>query len=204
VPDTVELIGYLASILIVVSLLMASVLKLRVINLVGAVVFSAYGLLIGSLPIVLTNVAIVLIDVYYLAVMLRDRSHDAYFEVVEVDPASPLVRRFVEHHHRDIAQFQPDFDGVREDHLGWMVLRDAIPVGLVLVTRDGDQGRIDLDYVVHAQRDFTPGSVLFGTSGAFGAQGIREVVATGPTDDHRHYLERMGFERGEDHWHRAV
>jgi hypothetical protein len=204
VPDTVELIGYLASILIVVSLLMASVLKLRVINLVGAVVFSAYGLLIGSLPIVLTNVAIVLIDVYYLAMMLRDRSRDAYFEVVEVDPASPLVSRFVEHHRRDIALFQPDFEGVHDDHLGWMVLRDAIPVGLVLATRDGDQGRIDLDYVIHAHRDFTPGSVLFGTSGAFGARGIREVVATGPTDDHRRYLERMGFAREQDRWHRTV
>jgi hypothetical protein len=204
VPDTVELIGYLASILIVLSLLMASVLKLRVINLVGAVVFSAYGVLIGSLPIVLTNVAIVLIDVYYLAVMLRDRSRDVYFEVVEVDPTSPLVDRFVDHHRRDMELFQPDFEGLRDEHLGWMVLRDAIPVGLVLATRDGALARIELDYVVPAHRDFTPGSVLFGRSGVFGAHGIREVVTTGPTDEHRRYLERMGFERDQDRWHRTV
>jgi hypothetical protein len=204
VPDTVELIGYLASGLIVVSLLMASVLKLRVINLVGAVVFTAYGVLIGSLPVIVANAAIVLIDLYYLGLMLRDRSRDAYFEVVEVPPSSPLLRRFVEHHTRDIQVSQPGFDGLREDHLAWMVLRDAIPVGVVLAVRDGDEGHLELDYVVPAHRDFTAGHVLFGDSGAFRRHGLTQVTTAGETDMHRRYLERMGFDHDGDVWRRAV
>jgi hypothetical protein len=204
VPDTVELIGYLASGLIVLSLLMASVLKLRVINLVGAVVFTTYGVLIGSIPVIVTNAAIVLIDVYYLAVMLRESSGDAYFEVVEVDPSSPLLRRFVEHHERDIRRFQPSFEGVRHDHLTWVVLHDAIPVGVVLACPEGGEGRIELDYVVHAHRDFTPGTVLYGESGVFRVRGLTSVRTTGETDTHRHYLERMGFDRDGDIWRRAV
>jgi hypothetical protein len=205
VPDTVELIGYLASGLIVLSLLMASVLKLRVINLVGAVVFTAYGLLIGSLPVVVTNAAIVLIDVYYLVVMLRDRSRDAYFEVVEVDPTSTILHRFVDHHRRDIMLSQPRFAGVRDDHLAWMVLRDAIPVGVVLATSEGDEGHIELDYVVPAHRDFTAGSVLYGESGVFHDRGLTAVTTAGETDLHRRYLERMAFDRdGDDLWRRPV
>jgi hypothetical protein len=204
VPDPVELIGYLASALIVLSLLMASVLKLRVINLVGAVVFTAYGVLIGSVPVVVTNAAIVLIDVYYLVVMLRDRSRDAYFEVVEVDPDRPLVRRFVEHHAADVAGSQPSFAGIVPDHLGWMVLRDAIPVGVVLARREGDRAVIDLDYVVPAHRDFTAGEVLYGDSGAFRGRGIAEVTARGDTEQHRRYLQRMGFEEHQGWWRRAV
>jgi hypothetical protein len=204
VPDPVELIGYLASGLIVLSLLMASVLKLRVINLVGAVVFTAYGVLIGSIPVIVTNAAIVLIDVYYLVLMLRDRSRDAYFEVLEVDPSSPLLRRFVEHYRRDIAHSQPSFTGIRDDHLAWMVLREAIPVGVVLACPEGEEARIELDYVVPAHRDFTPGCVLYGESGVFRDRGLTSVATTGDTDLHRRYLEQMDFARDGDTWRRAV
>jgi hypothetical protein len=204
VPDPVELIGYLASALIVLSLLMASVLKLRVINLIGAVVFTAYGVLIGSTPVIVTNAAIVLIDVYYLVLMLRDRSRDAYFEVLEVDPSSPLLRRFVEHYRRDITHSQPSFTGVRDDHLAWMVLREAIPVGVVLACPEGTEARIELDYVVPAHRDFTPGSVLYGESGVFRDRGLTSVATAGDTDLHRRYLEQMDFDRDGDTWRRAV
>ncbi len=46
-----ELLGYTASLLIAVSLMMTSVLRLRVINLAGAAAFSAYGFLIGAVPV---------------------------------------------------------------------------------------------------------------------------------------------------------
>jgi hypothetical protein len=204
VPDTVELIGYLASTLIVVSLLMASVLKLRVINLIGAVVFTAYGVLIDSFPVMVANGAIVLIDVYYLALMLRERSRDTYFEVVEVPTSSPLLQRFVEHHERDIQVSQPGFSGLRDDHLAWMILHEAIPVGVVLAVRRGDEGHIELDYVVPAHRDFSAGHVLYGESGVFHSRGMSAVTVTGETDMHRHYLERMGFARDGDTWRRPV
>ncbi len=51
-----ELIGYVASALVVTSLAMTSVVRLRTISLAGSVTFVVYGLLIGSVPIVITNV----------------------------------------------------------------------------------------------------------------------------------------------------
>jgi hypothetical protein len=61
-----EIIGYVASVLVAISLMMRSVLKLRVINLLGAAVFALYGLLIGAYPVAVMNLFIVLIDLYYL------------------------------------------------------------------------------------------------------------------------------------------
>ena len=72
-----ELIGYLASILIVISLAMSSVIRLRVVNLVGAVVFSIYGVLIGSLPVLLTNLVITGLDIFYLYRELSTRDEGA-------------------------------------------------------------------------------------------------------------------------------
>lgn len=202
-----EIIGYTASALVVFSLLMSSLLKLRMVNLVGASVFTVYGLLIGALPVVLTNGSIVIIDVYYLVVLLRARARDAYFEVIEVPSDSPLLRRFVEFHRDDIANFQPSFSGVRDDHLAWMVLRDAVPVGAVLASRhdaNAEVARLDLDYVTYPHRDFTAGTVLFGDSEAFGARGIRRVETADETPAHRRYLSRMGFTGDNGTWVRDV
>lgn len=66
-----EGLGYLASVLVALSLTMRSLLKLRVINLVGAMLFTLYGLVIGALPVAALNFFIVLVNIYYLHQMFR-------------------------------------------------------------------------------------------------------------------------------------
>lgn len=201
---TIELIGYLASALIVLSLLMASVFRLRIINLVGATVFTVYGLLISSWPVILTNAAIVVIDVYYLVVMLRDRAARGYYEVVAVPPSSPVLARFVIFHGDDMRRFQPSFAGLSDRYECWMILRDAVPVGAVIGELEGDELELHLDYVTREHRDFTPGEVLFGRSGTFQELGVSSVTSSAETAPHRRYLARMGFERDGNRWRRTV
>ena len=61
-----EWVGYLASVVVAISLMMSNIKKLRWWNLIGAALFVAYGLAIGALPVALVNFFIVLIDAYYL------------------------------------------------------------------------------------------------------------------------------------------
>jgi hypothetical protein len=204
-PDTAELIGYVASALIVVSLMMTSLLRLRTVNLVGSVTFGVYAIMIGSVPVLLTNVAITVINVHHLWRLHRDQSRDAYFEVVDVEPSSPVLARFVEFHARDIARTQPEFVGLERDHLTWMVLRDAVTVGAVAARRTGEEtAELVLDYVTPAHRDFRAGSVLFGESGAFRRRGLAQLTTRASTPTHRRYLERMGFDRDGEIWSRPV
>ena len=46
--NIVELVGYIGSLLVVVSMLMTSVIKLRFINLTGSFIFTIYALIIKS------------------------------------------------------------------------------------------------------------------------------------------------------------
>ena len=46
----IELVGYLGSALVVASMLMSSVVKLRVINTLGSGIFAVYALMIHSYP----------------------------------------------------------------------------------------------------------------------------------------------------------
>jgi len=61
-----EWVGYAASLGVLVSFLMKDIKVLRVINSIGCALFVAYGLLLGSIPIIVTNVAILFINAYYL------------------------------------------------------------------------------------------------------------------------------------------
>lgn len=63
-----EWVGYLAMTTVLISFLMKSVVKLRIINSVGCFVFVLYGFLLEPLskPIIITNTIIFGINIYYL------------------------------------------------------------------------------------------------------------------------------------------
>ena len=65
-----EWVGYLASVVVAISLMMSDIKKLRWWNLIGAGLFVAYGLAIDAIPVALVN--FVLIDAYYLVKLYRD------------------------------------------------------------------------------------------------------------------------------------
>jgi hypothetical protein len=87
-----ELIGYLASILVAVSLTMRSILRLRLINLLGSAFFTVYGLLITAYPVAVLNGLIVGINLYYLYVMKRAKN---YFTILETHHDAAYLRMFL-------------------------------------------------------------------------------------------------------------
>ena len=59
----VEIVGYVASLFVLVSFLMKDIKKLRLINSVGCMLFVVYGILLNfSIPIIITNTAILIIN----------------------------------------------------------------------------------------------------------------------------------------------
>lgn len=65
--STTEIVGYLASIGILISFLMKEMKTLRIINSLGCAMFVWYGILLDySLPIIITNMAILGINIFYL------------------------------------------------------------------------------------------------------------------------------------------
>jgi uncharacterized protein with PQ loop repeat len=61
-----EYIGYVASAIVLLSFLMGRIFYLRIINTIGCTFFILYGFLLDSKPIIITNAAIVLINIFYL------------------------------------------------------------------------------------------------------------------------------------------
>ena len=59
--NTTEIVGYLASLFVLLSFLNKDLRKLRIVNSVGCALFVTYGVLLGSIPVIITNVAILFV-----------------------------------------------------------------------------------------------------------------------------------------------
>lgn len=57
-----EIVGLLAGILILISFLMRGEIKIRMVNIFGAILFVIYGILIESISVLFVNAALVLIQ----------------------------------------------------------------------------------------------------------------------------------------------
>lgn len=191
-PSQIEIIGYVGSILVAISLMMKSLLRLRIINLFGALFFTVYGILLKAYPVAFLNGLIVCIDLYYLFEMWRQKD---FFTFMEVKPTSDYLRTFVKFYKDDISRIIPGYTHqTAESLLCFFILRNMVPAGLFIAKIEGGEAYVKLDYVIPNYRDFRVARFIFEENSTFFLQrGIQRFVSEGGSDFHRKYLERMGF-----------
>ncbi|MBC8426116.1 YgjV family protein [bacterium] len=191
----IEWIGYAGSALVVVSLMMSAVVRLRVLNLAGALFFAVYGALVGALPVLLVNVVIVVVNAAHLAKVARARRD--FFELMPMhDARNPYLSRFLDFHADDIRRHFPDFElAALSSPVVVFILRDLMPAGLVICSpAGGGTLRVELDYVLPAYRDFACARWFYREWGPrLEKMGFARFAARTGAGVHRRYLERMGY-----------
>lgn len=202
-----EVVGWAGSLLVILSLAQARVLRFRVMNLAGALLATLYNGVLGIWPFAAMNAVIAVIDLYWLRRLQRERHDPVAYSVVEVGPTDAYLAHVVRTHLDDIRRFQPGYDLPVEaaSRRAYVVQRDAETVGAVVV-RDTGEGTavVELDYVTPRFRDFTPGEFVYRRSGAFASEGITRLVADDGLAGQREYLARVGFREERGRWVRDV
>lgn len=204
-----EVVGWVGSILIVLSLTQARVLRFRWMNLTGSVVATTYNSIIGIWPFAAMNLAITLINVYWLLRLYREAHDEAVYEVLEVGAEDAYLQRVLRVHAADIAKSHPAFvagSGARSgDRSAFLIVRGDETVGAVVVRDAGDgEGVVELDWVTPRFRDFSPGEFVHRRSSIFTDRGFRRIVVERAPAGERAYLERVGFRPEGDRWIRTV
>ncbi len=87
----IDLLGYTASFIVLVSLLMKSLVRLRWINAFGSLLFVIFAVSSGSIPTAVMNIGIVFIDLYYLYRLSNTKDS---FEILPVTRDNEVVRYF--------------------------------------------------------------------------------------------------------------
>ena len=202
-----EIVGWVGSALVIVSLAQARVLRFRVLNLVGAALAVVYNAALAIWPFAAMNLVIAVIDVYWLRRLLVARHDPAAYSVVEVGPGDAYLGHVIDVHLEDIRRFQPTYVAPPGDTSRWafLVQRDAETVGAVVV-RDagGGDAVVELDYVTERFRDCTPGEFVYGRSGVFAEHGVRRLLAGAELATQTSYLRRVGFRDEAGTWVRDV
>jgi hypothetical protein len=189
-----EIIGYAGSVLVALSLMMSSLVKLRWINLVGALAFAIYGWVVGAYPVLAVNGFIVLVNVYYLRRMSRTRDYFSLMPIRRLD--NKYLQTFLAFHETDIRRFFPEFilDEVGNPRMTF-ILRNVNPAGLVVYEERGDEVRIHLDYVLTSYRDMRCARYfLEKMAPIWRERGMKKLLSPAAGATHRDYLKRLGFQ----------
>jgi hypothetical protein len=194
-----EWIGYAASLVVAVSLVMSSIVKFRWINLLGSALFAAYGFLIQAWPVCFFNSAIVFINLYFLYKIYSKKDE---FKIIKTSENESLVHEFVDFNKKEIEKISPDFDFKLSDkEYNYFITRNMALVGLFLAHKESSGILcIDLDFVTPQYRDFKNGAFLYNSlQSSFEKSGIDTIKAIAKTDAHANYLKEMGFKSEDNH-----
>ena len=189
--DWIEWFGYAASMVVLISLTMSSMIKLRIINFIGCLLFAIFAYFIDSLPTMLMNLSIACINVYYLYQMYK---HKEKFKIISASVDSEYFAHFISVNQAEIEK-QTSTKNLKEATQSFYMLRNNNIAG-VLVGRMKSDGlfSIVLDYVTPQYRDFKLGSYYFKKYPAFlKEKGINTLQAFAKSKDHHIYLQKMGF-----------
>ena len=190
-----EIIGWIGSALVIVSLMQRSILKLRLIGMWAASPFFVYGILIRAYPLVIVNVVVIAVHLYFLRKLTMRQ--DEVFSMLKLYPESRYLAYFLEFYADQISRFQPGFScEPARDHRTYFLLRDHFPAGLVIARPCPDDSlEIELDFVIPEYRDFKLGEFLYsGNSGLLADQNCTQAWSLPGNSDHVRYLERVGFQ----------
>lgn len=189
----IEVVGYIGSALVLVSFLMASVIKLRIINTIGSLICVIYSLIIAAYPTALMNACLVAINIYYLIQYMHNTTT---YTIVKSTIDDSSVKYFIRLNHDDLITYFPNIDTLAiKDPVVLTIMNKNEMVGLFIGHQDGSTMDMDVDYTTKTYRDTSVGKQLYAY---LQQQGYHELVYQGNVSKHVDYLKSMGFTHCDD------
>ncbi len=187
----IELIGYSGSILVLISMLMTSVIRLRVINLTGSVIFAVYALMIRSYPTAIMNFCLAGINIYHLRRLLMEQKQ---YDLIPLDARDGYFSFLLRNSEEDIRYWFPTFSaGNVSADLALLVCCDGNPACLFMgkLTKPGEV-EVVLDYAMPVYRDTSVGRFLYRW---LAREGYCSLVFRQDAPMHTPYLKKIGYQQ---------
>ncbi len=183
-----ELIGYLGSLLVIVSMLMTSVVKLRIINTIGSVIFCGYALAIHSYPTAAMQLCLIVINLVNLYKLNNTKKE---YSAVSLNTGDGFLSYFLNNYSNDIKKFFPDFTRADDNDKIILINCEESPAGIFIATEE-EAGylTVKLDYTTPTYRDCSAGKFLYNHLKCLG---IKKINAETKIPSHERYLKKMGF-----------
>jgi len=193
----IDIIGYFASILVLISFIATSIIKIRLINLVGCIFFVWYGITIQAWPVAGFNFVLCLVQIYFLYKILKTK---ADYRLVKCKPNDLCLLDFISYNIKDIRKFLPEFDvssiSLATDCYFCFVNEDI--AGVWIGNKCDSDFEVILEYVKDKYRDCGTGRYIYhDRKDYFKSEGIDTFSVKKIFGAHAEYLKKIGFVKGE-------
>lgn len=195
---TYEIIGYSGSALIAISLLMSNIFRLRIINCIGAVLFSSYGFLIKAPAVFLLNAFIACVNIYYIFLLKTKKD---VFKFIRTEAQDKILEYFISYNLEDIKYFFPKFEIqlLKQPEVKcFLIMRNLIPVGVFIFKKENEKAEILVDYVTKEYRDFKNAIAFFNSEEVkkeFKNLNIKQLFVFSENKKYNKYLKKIGFQK---------
>jgi hypothetical protein len=188
--------GYFASLCLILALIINNDLKFRWFNTFGNIAFIVYAIVLGTIPVLITNSILLGINIFYLVKIYRKKEN---FDLLEFNGDEKLAQKFMEYYKKDMMLFFPRFNKEHlQQNLNFVVTRDLVIANMfsASLSENGD-AFVELNYTLHRFRDYKVGSFIFEKEKDFlMAKGIKRIVYTQVDNkNHGEFLKVMGFKK---------
>lgn len=191
-----ELIGYTASLIIAVSMLMTSILKMRWMIFSGNMIFIVYGILIGAYPIIVLNGFNMVVNAYFIWQAYKLQGN---YAVLPANLNAPMLERFLVYYANDIRKFFPDFQRFEKEDIVFLIVKGTAVISVAGFRKNHDGScNVVLDYVANTHRNMKPGKLLFERENVFALLNTDTIFAESFHIRHTVYLHRMKFKPTEN------
>ena len=185
----IEIFGYIGCIFVIISMLMTSVVKLRVINTVGSSISAVYAMIGHSYPLAVVNASLVVINIYNLIKLSKaDGNH---YDMIRGDKEDSYLTYFIKHYKEDMKKYflENTLELSAADTI-YTVCCEGVPAGVLAGKKEGDALEISFDYTTPTYRDCSAGRFLYAK---LAEEGYKKFICKEVTEGHKSYLEKMGF-----------
>jgi len=187
----IDILGYTASFIILVSLLMRSIVRLRWINAFGSVLFVVFAVLTHSIPVVVMNLGIIAIDLWYVFRISRVR---ADYQLVKAERGSAYLEFFYHTHQAEIDEIFGENAFSEAKGFSYFICNDEIAGLFAWKENTPTECQILIDFVTPRFRDSRIGTYFFNRQvPLFREKGYLRFVYVDVGQRHWKYLEKIGF-----------
>lgn len=187
----IEALGYLASFIILVSLTMKSIVKLRWINAFGSLLFVIFAVLTNSVPTIFMNCGIVIIDLWYVFKIMRIRTD---YRMVPAERNSAFLFFFYEKYQNEIQSIFGENAFSTATGFAWFIVNNEIAGLFAWKESSATECRILIDFVTERYRDTKVGQYFFEDKlEDFLEKGFTSFTYLNVNKPHWKYLRKIGF-----------
>lgn len=191
----VEILGYVGSFVILISLTMKSIVKLRWINAAGSFLFVIFAFLTNSTPTVVMNVGIIIIDIWFVYQLSKTK---ADYKLVKAERDSAMLQFFYEQNQKEIDSIFGISAFAESEELSFFMCNGSI-AGLFGWKQEKNKiCHILIDFVTVPYRDTKIGTYFFEKQlPYFKTKGFEKFIYTNISESHWKYLKKIGFKELE-------